>query len=199
VRGHVVSERGIDVDPDKVPVVHERKEPTNLEELRSFLGMTGYYRGHIKDYAHMASPLHALTKKKRTLEVGARQGKGLPRTADRPGREYYTRPPEGRGQGVDIRHGCIRVRLGPCAKPGPRRGGMRHSLSEQESIARATPVLYNQTRALGSYMGPPKLSLLFTGATLPTTDRPRERGMVADHGGGNARCNTAVAPVYVYF
>jgi hypothetical protein len=58
----VVSERGIDVDPDKVRVIHERREPTNLEELRSFLGMTGYYRGHIKDYAHMTSPL--LNKKK---------------------------------------------------------------------------------------------------------------------------------------
>jgi hypothetical protein len=51
--GHAVSEDGIS----------KRKEPANLEELRSFLGMTGYYRGHIKNYAYMASPLHALTKK----------------------------------------------------------------------------------------------------------------------------------------
>jgi hypothetical protein len=153
--------------------------------------MTGYYRGHIKDYAHMASPLHALTKKNVPWKWG------LPQTADRPGGEYHTRPPEGRGRGVDIRHGRVGVCLGRRAKPGPRRGGTRHSLREQESIARATPVLYNQMRALGSYMGSPKLSLLFTGAALPTTDRPCECAMVADHGGRNARCNTAVAPVYV--
>jgi hypothetical protein len=75
----MVSERGIDVDPDKVCVVHERGEPTNLEELRSFLGMTGYYRGHIKDYAHMASPLHALTKKNVPWEWGPDEGKGYHR------------------------------------------------------------------------------------------------------------------------
>jgi hypothetical protein len=67
------------VDPDKIRVVTERREPANLEELRFFLGMTGYYRGHIKDYAHMASPLHALTKKNVPWKWGPEEVKGYHR------------------------------------------------------------------------------------------------------------------------
>jgi hypothetical protein len=47
--GHVVDASGIDTDPEKVRAIAGRPEPTNLEELRSFLGMAGYYRGHIRN------------------------------------------------------------------------------------------------------------------------------------------------------
>jgi hypothetical protein len=61
--GHLVSVQGINIDSEKVRAIVERPEPHNLEELRSFLGMAGYYRGHIQDYAQMATPLYDLTKK----------------------------------------------------------------------------------------------------------------------------------------
>lgn len=42
--GHIVSESGIQTDPDKVSSVTSWPRPTNAKELRSFLGLTGYYR-----------------------------------------------------------------------------------------------------------------------------------------------------------
>lgn len=55
--GHVISEQGVDVDQDKVTAILEWPLPTNLRELRGFLGMTGYYRKFVAHYAHIAQPL----------------------------------------------------------------------------------------------------------------------------------------------
>ena len=42
--GHVIFEAGIFVDPSKVEAVVDWARPTNVSEIRSFLGLTGYYR-----------------------------------------------------------------------------------------------------------------------------------------------------------
>uniref|UniRef100_A0A383VMU0 Integrase catalytic domain-containing protein n=1 Tax=Tetradesmus obliquus TaxID=3088 RepID=A0A383VMU0_TETOB len=59
--GHVVSGEGIKVDPKKVEAVREWPPPRNVTEVRSFLGMTGFYRRFIHHYAHKALPLTNLT------------------------------------------------------------------------------------------------------------------------------------------
>jgi hypothetical protein len=74
--GHVVNAQGINTDPEKVRAIAERPEPRNLEELWSFLGMARYYRGHIKDYAQMATPLHDLTKKNTPWTWGPVESEG---------------------------------------------------------------------------------------------------------------------------
>lgn len=61
--GHVVSGEGIATDPQKVRLVDQWPEPQNLGELRSFLGLTGYYRRYVEGYARIAAPLTQLTKK----------------------------------------------------------------------------------------------------------------------------------------
>ena len=61
--GHVISREGIVVDPAKVEAVTEWKRPETLTEIRSFLGLAGYYRRFIKDFSKLASPLTDLTKK----------------------------------------------------------------------------------------------------------------------------------------
>ena len=60
--GHVVSENGVETDPEKVNALKSWPIPKNLKELRSFLGFSGYYRRFIKSYADRVKPLNELTR-----------------------------------------------------------------------------------------------------------------------------------------
>ena len=60
--GHLVSADGVKPLPDTCQVIQEFPVPTNLRELRSFLGITGYYRRFVKKYSERALPLTELTK-----------------------------------------------------------------------------------------------------------------------------------------
>ncbi len=61
--GHVVSKEGTRPDPGKVEVVVHFPIPKTVTSVRSFLGLTGYYRKYIQGYSRMAGPLFKLTKK----------------------------------------------------------------------------------------------------------------------------------------
>ena len=63
--GHIISCEGIATDPEKIKAVAEWPIPTNVTEVRSFLGMCSYYRRFIRDFASEAKPLHCLTEKGR--------------------------------------------------------------------------------------------------------------------------------------
>ena len=58
--GHIVSEEGIQTDPEKIEVVRSWPVPTTVKEVRQFLGFTGYYKRFIKGYASIARPLNDL-------------------------------------------------------------------------------------------------------------------------------------------
>ncbi|POM81488.1 DNA/RNA polymerase [Phytophthora palmivora] len=60
--GHMVSQAGISVDPRKTEAITKYPTPTNRKELLSFLGLAGYYRRFIYDFAELARPLRDLTK-----------------------------------------------------------------------------------------------------------------------------------------
>ncbi|KAF5808599.1 putative nucleotidyltransferase, Ribonuclease H [Helianthus annuus] len=71
--GHVVSERGIQVDPAKVEAVMNWQEPKTPTEIHSFLGLAGYYRRFIENFSRIAAPLTSLTKKKVKFVWGPKQ------------------------------------------------------------------------------------------------------------------------------
>lgn len=58
--GHIVSSDGISTDPEKTRKVAEWPIPTNVDEVRSFLGFCGYYRSFIKDFSKIVRPLNSL-------------------------------------------------------------------------------------------------------------------------------------------
>jgi len=61
--GHVISANGVVTDPSKIQVVQQWPSPTNIKQLRGFLGLTGYYRKFIKHYAMITKPLTDLLRK----------------------------------------------------------------------------------------------------------------------------------------
>jgi hypothetical protein len=61
--GHIISELGVAIDPEKIRVVKGWHVPSSITELRSFLGLSGYYRRFIKDYGKICKPLFDSLKK----------------------------------------------------------------------------------------------------------------------------------------
>ncbi len=59
--GYVVNKNGITSNPDKVKAIATLRPPRAVREVKSFLGMAGYYRQCIPDYAKHAEPLVRLT------------------------------------------------------------------------------------------------------------------------------------------
>ncbi|GJZ43386.1 reverse transcriptase domain-containing protein [Tanacetum coccineum] len=71
--GHVVNQNGIHVDPSKIKAVKNWKAPTTPSEIRSFLGLAGYYRRFIANFSKIAKPLTSLTLKNKKYEWGVKQ------------------------------------------------------------------------------------------------------------------------------
>jgi len=63
VLGHLVSERGIEVDKAKIEIIEKMLPPTLVKEVRSFLGHAGFYRRFIKDFPSITKPLTSLLLK----------------------------------------------------------------------------------------------------------------------------------------
>ncbi|WZZ87668.1 hypothetical protein YC2023_116247 [Brassica napus] len=61
--GHIVSDQGISVDPEKIRAIKDWPRPRSATEVRSFLGLAGYYRKFVKGFASLAQPMTRLTGK----------------------------------------------------------------------------------------------------------------------------------------
>ena len=61
--GHVVSNEEISVDPSKIEAIISWKQPKSVTEIRSFLGLVGYYRKFVEGFSRLVGPLTILTRK----------------------------------------------------------------------------------------------------------------------------------------
>ncbi|KAL4312967.1 hypothetical protein GQ457_01G036970 [Hibiscus cannabinus] len=66
--GHIVSKDGLAMDPSKVRAIREWPIPSNLKDVRGFLGLAGYYRRFIKGFATIAAPISDLLRKSEKFE-----------------------------------------------------------------------------------------------------------------------------------
>ena len=63
VLGHIISEKGIEVDKEKIELISKLPSPTNIKTVKQFLGHAGYYRRFIMDFSKIAKPLYKLLEK----------------------------------------------------------------------------------------------------------------------------------------
>ncbi|KAJ9545159.1 hypothetical protein OSB04_024866 [Centaurea solstitialis] len=75
--GHLVNREGIKVDPAKIEAVMKWEVPKTPTEIRSFLGLAGYYRRFIQDFSKIAVPLTRLTRKNVKFVWGEEQQKAF--------------------------------------------------------------------------------------------------------------------------
>jgi hypothetical protein len=61
--GHVISGDGIAMDPSKIKAIQEWPALKSVDDVRSFLGLCGYYRKFVHRFSHIAAPLSDLTRK----------------------------------------------------------------------------------------------------------------------------------------
>jgi len=60
--GLVISDKGIETNPNKVMAIDSYPQPRTLKDLRTFLGLAGYYRRFIRDFAKLPKPLSSLLR-----------------------------------------------------------------------------------------------------------------------------------------
>ncbi|TYK01237.1 ty3-gypsy retroelement transposase [Cucumis melo var. makuwa] len=60
--GHVIYEKRVEVDLEKIRAIRKWPAPTNVREVRGFLGLTGYYRRFVQNYGSIVGPLTQLSK-----------------------------------------------------------------------------------------------------------------------------------------
>ena len=72
VLGHIISERGIEVDKAKVELISKFPSPTNVKIVRKFLGHASFYRRFIRDFSKIAKQLYKLLEKYAKFEWDAK-------------------------------------------------------------------------------------------------------------------------------
>ena len=76
--GHVLTAEGLKTDPEKISAVKNFPIPKTVTDVRSFLGLAGFYRKYVKNFSLIARPLHKLFDLEDKKDPSGRRQKGVP-------------------------------------------------------------------------------------------------------------------------
>ena len=127
--GHIVGHTGLACDPAKLAAVGNWHAPDKDKGVRQFVGFVGYYRRFVKDFAELAEPLVALTRKGvccRSVHINGTTFEALKACLVC---APYPRFSHG-GQTLCLRHGRQLVCCVRCAEPATERGGSGHCICQ---------------------------------------------------------------------
>lgn len=71
--GHVISDKGITVNPERIEVIQSVPIPKNVKQVRRFIGMCGFYARFIPNFSHLSAPLNLLKRKGVRFKWGPEQ------------------------------------------------------------------------------------------------------------------------------
>ncbi|KAH0680971.1 hypothetical protein KY290_023159 [Solanum tuberosum] len=108
---HIVSSKGIEVDPKKTNVVKSWPRPLTTSGIRSFLGLAGYYMRFVEGFSSIASPLMTLTQKKSKFVLSEACEKSFQELKDKLNSAPVLTLPEGT-DGFVVYYDTSRVGLG---------------------------------------------------------------------------------------
>ena len=107
----MVSASGVSVDPEKVKAMMSWKRLKSVFEIRSFLGLAGYYRRFIEDFSRLAAPMTRLTQKEVKFDWDERCEEAFQELKKRLTSTPILIVPN-RGQGYTVYCDASRARLG---------------------------------------------------------------------------------------
>ena len=76
--GHIISKEGISMDPENIEAIMNWHTPRNVTDIRSFMGLAGYYRRFIEGFSKVAHAITSLQKKGIKFEWNSKCEKNLP-------------------------------------------------------------------------------------------------------------------------
>ena len=109
--GHVVSASGVSMDPEKVEATMSWERPKLVFEIRSFLGLAGYYRRFIENFSRLAAPMTRLTLKEVRFDWDDRCEKAFQELKRRLTIALILIVPD-KGQGYTVYYDASKVGLG---------------------------------------------------------------------------------------
>ena len=178
--GHVVGGGAVHPEASKVEAVEQFKVPDTKKQVRAFLGLTGYYRKFISNYATVAAPLTDLTRKSAPNNVqwneqcdqAFKELKKLLCTAPVLRNPDFSRPfilqmdPSDRGVGAVLSHAEGREwRRTPAG------------IFQQEAVAKRRTIFHRREGVLGDKAWDSGISSLSAGERIHNSDRPLFLGM----------------------
>jgi hypothetical protein len=65
--GHIVSDSGISIDPERITVILNLPTPTSKKEVQAFMGIINFVRRFVPDFVFMVKPIHNIMKQDRSF------------------------------------------------------------------------------------------------------------------------------------